>query len=258
MKNSAVHRYDAPVSAALSELPRPAAAVDRLALELRFQVYCEECNFLPAENYPHRQESDEHDVRAQHFYDRDRGDLIGYVRLVPPDEFGELPFFRHCHPFEDQRDQLPRGRDAAEISRLMLRNDFRRIRKEDEAASAESAGAAAKRAGQRRAQSAQVLLRLYRQMYAWSLRHNVRYWYAAMERPLARALSASGFRFRQIGPEAEYYGAVAPYIADLRELETLLRERQPDLLDWMKQTPAITTQPDPEPRTHARLERAVN
>lgn len=249
MKNPAVHRYDAPVTESL----RPSAVVDRLALELRFQVYCEECNFLPAENYPHRQESDEHDARAQHFYDRDRGELNGYVRLVPTDEFGELPFFRHCHLFEDHEGLLPRGRDAVEISRLMLRNDFRRLRKNE--AGYESGQA---QAGQRRAQSAQVLLRLYRQMYAWSVRHGVRYWYAAMERPLARALGASGFRFRQIGPEADYYGAVAPYLADLRELESLLRERQPDLLAWMTQTPAITTHPDPEPRLHPRTERAIN
>ena len=38
------------------------------------------------------------------------------------------------------------------------------------------------------------------------------------------------FPFRQIGEEVDYYGAVAPYVLDLDELDAVLTERLPWLL----------------------------
>lgn len=231
------------------------AAVLRPALELRFQVYCEECRFLPSEDYPQRLESDEFDDRSKHFYGRDlAGDLVGYVRLVPPDTLGHLPFLKHCAPYAEKSATLPFGDDVAEVSRLMLRHEYRRVRGADEISvdAASAAMSALGRSGSRRAESTEVLLNLYRQMYLWSRRHGVRYWYAAMERPLARSLASAGFPFRQIGPQAEYYGAVAPYLADLRELEDLLKRRQPELLEWMKQGP------NPAAAAAHRQDRPVN
>jgi N-acyl amino acid synthase of PEP-CTERM/exosortase system len=74
-------------------------------------------------------------------------------------------------------------------------------------------------------------------MYAHSLRNGIRYWYAAMERSLARALVRMNFGFRQIGPATNYYGPVAPYVADLREFERRLGECNPALLAWMQHAP---------------------
>jgi hypothetical protein len=42
------------------------------------------------------------------------------------------------------------------------------------------------------------------------------------------------FGFRQIGPSIDYYGPVAPYLADLRELEARLEKRNPALFHWMQ------------------------
>lgn len=216
------------------------------ALALRFQVYCEECGFLPKECYPQRLESDEFDECATHFYGRDQsGDLVGYVRLVPPDAAGRLPLMRNCLLDEACLPALPFGDDVCEVSRLMLRHDYRRLRPNEavekkplKVASSNlpsMGGNSFPHSGRRRSESQQILLNLYRQMYLWSRRHRVRYWYAAMERPLARSLAAAGFPFRQVGPQADYYGAVSPYLADLVSLEAQLRNRRPDLLEWMKQ-----------------------
>jgi N-acyl amino acid synthase of PEP-CTERM/exosortase system len=71
-------------------------------------------------------------------------------------------------------------------------------------------------------------------MYAYSLKNEIRYWYAAMERSLARILSRMHFGFQQIGPATDYYGPVAPYVADLRVLEHQLGARNPLLLNWMQ------------------------
>jgi N-acyl amino acid synthase of PEP-CTERM/exosortase system len=37
------------------------------ALALRYDVYCRECRFLRAEDYPDQQESDEYDAQSAHF-----------------------------------------------------------------------------------------------------------------------------------------------------------------------------------------------
>lgn len=207
----------------------------RSALELRFQVYCVECNFLSADGYPDGMESDEHDDGATHFYAFDaQEELVGYVRLVRPDPDHLFPIQRNCSLSVDSS-LLPAPESAAEISRLMVRNDYRR-RRGDRLSGVTAEQNQAAFAGERRHEAPQVLLSLYRQMYAYSRENGIRHWYAAMERPLARSLLRLNFAFRSVGPEADYYGPVAPYIADLRELEAQVGARRPELLQWL-QTP---------------------
>jgi N-acyl amino acid synthase of PEP-CTERM/exosortase system len=154
------------------------------ALTLRFQVYCIECNFLSPEDYPDGMESDEHDDDATHFYAFDEDDdLVGYVRLVKADARGRFPLHDHCDLFSDA--SLPAPGTAVEISRLMVRSDFRR-RKVDRLSGVTAQQNTAALAGERRHESPQVLLALYRQMYAYSRDKGILQWYAAMERPLAR------------------------------------------------------------------------
>jgi N-acyl amino acid synthase of PEP-CTERM/exosortase system len=205
----------------------------RRATELRFQVYCLECNFLSADDYPHGIETDEHDDDAAHFYAFDaEEDLVGYVRLVLPDDGLQFPIQKHC-ALSVGNEALTQPRQAAEISRLMVRNDYRR-RRGDGLSGVTAGQNRAAFAGERRQEAPQILLSLYRQMYAYSRENGIRYWYAAMERPLARSLQRMDFAFKSIGPETDYYGPVAPYLADLRELEAQIGERRPQLLAWLR------------------------
>jgi N-acyl amino acid synthase of PEP-CTERM/exosortase system len=203
------------------------------ALQLRYQVYCLEYNFLSPSDYPEGLETDEHDTDAAHFYAFDaHEELVGYVRLVLPDEERCFPIQRQC-VLTVNRDSLPAPRQAAEISRLMVRSDYRRRRGDGlSGVTAEQNKAAF--SGERRHEAPQILLSLYRQMYAYSRENGIRYWYAAMERPLARSLQRLNFTFRSIGPDTDYYGPVAPYVADLRELEMQVGARRPELLTWLQ------------------------
>lgn len=213
--------------------PTPDRAL-RSALELRYQVYCLECSFLSPDDYPDGVETDEHDDTAAHFYayDADK-ELVGYVRLVRPDVDQRFPFQQHCAT-SSEGPVLPVPGETAEISRLMLRRDYRRLRSNRRdgvmAGQKNAVCAGAKRLG-----AAQVLLTLYRQMYAYSRTNNIGHWYAAMERPLARALLRLNVLFRPIGPEADYYGLVAPYLANLKEVETHIGARAPEMLSWFQQ-----------------------
>jgi N-acyl amino acid synthase of PEP-CTERM/exosortase system len=203
------------------------------AFALRYGVYCLECHFLAPGDYANGLESDAADRSSAHFlaYNHNQ-ELVGYVRLVPPDEHGKLPWEAHCTSLCDGI-QLPPRAHSAEISRLMVREDYRRRRGDTLSGVARPDTETTERYN-RRAATPQILLTLYRQMYLYSLAQGIHHWYAAMERPLARSLMRLDFAFRQIGEQADYFGPVAPYLADLRELESRLAMSQPDLLAWMQ------------------------
>ncbi len=211
----------------------------RGAFALRYSVYCLECGFLDPQAYPDGLETDGHDRASAHFgaYNR-RHELVGYVRLVPPDASGDLPWAARCTGLRDGVVLPPRAR-SAEISRLVVREDYRR-RLGDTLSGVAQPRLDPHAWRDRRSASPQILLTLYRQMYRYSVAHGVRHWYAAMERALARSLRRLHFGFHQIGAQADYFGPVSPYLADLRELEAQLAASRPELLAWMQGAERVT------------------
>lgn len=177
--------------------------------ELRFQVYCLEQGFLDAIDYPGGCEFDEHDRTAMHFASCDvDGEVAGYVRLVAANSTGEFPFQAHCPTLHDGV-QLPPSHQSLEISRLMVSAQYRR----------------------QPDRSPEILCGLFRQMYVASVQKGVHYWYAAMERSLVRVLQRMlGISFQQIGPVTDYYGPVAPYMIDVREVALRLRSQRSQLM----------------------------
>lgn len=225
------------------------------ALALRYQVYCEEFEYLPASDYPLRQESDADDAGAAHFHVFEpqatgrlglglgtadwggyvSGELAGYVRLVRPDARGLLPVQRRCHLRLDSG-SLPDPAACAEVSRLIIAPAFRRPRRHGPARlQAAHKGAAG---GGSQTLATDILLQLFRQMVNYSRSHGIRYWFAAMERPLARSLAQMGFPFQAAGPEGDFFGRVTPYLADLHELQHRVATRQPRLAQWLLPTEA--------------------
>lgn len=206
---------------------------------LRYEVYCLECGFLPAEQFQSGLESDEYDAGAAHILARNlENEAVGTLRVVQPTASQSFPFEHHCKAlFEDI--VLPRREECGEISRLVVRKNYRR-RSGDSLAGVSQAfltdpapdvmGAGA--TPERRSNNPQILLGLYREAYRYSLQAGIRYWYAAMEQSLARALASFQFVFTPIGVETDYYGPVTPYLADLRELEDRVGAANPELMAW--------------------------
>ncbi len=221
---------------------------------MRFQVYCLECNFLSPDDYPDGVETDEHDESAAHFYAFDHEEqLVGYVRLVKPCAAARFPFQQHCDLSSGV--ELPPPAMAAEISRLMVRKDYRR-RQSDGLSGVTAQQNAAAFSGDRRHQAPGVLLNLYRQMYQYCLDHDIRFWYAAMEKPLARSLAQLGFGFIPIGPATDYYGPVAPYLGDLRRLEQQVQQRDAALLHWLLDERGKAAPSRSEPRADVNIANA--
>jgi N-acyl amino acid synthase of PEP-CTERM/exosortase system len=203
--------------------------------ELRFQVYCQECGFLSPSDYQDGREIDEYDANAVHFCAFNaRDELVGYVRLVRPVASGKFPFQMHC-PSLLEGVTLPDPSQCVEVSRLMVRQDYRR-RRGDILAGVNMGSASPDPEHEKRNSSPQILLSLYRQIYAYSRSAGIRYWYAAMEPSLALVLTRMNFGFRQIGPLIDYYGPVAPYLATVNETEQGLGAANPALLAWMQET----------------------
>lgn len=198
---------------------------------LRYQVFCNERQFLPAEDYPARSETDAYDPFSTHFAVFDRsGQIAGAVRLVRRGEDLGYPYESHCPV--DPEVPLPDDAEAREISRLVVSKYYRRRAEDNFYGMNEADVPPPAEFANKRGKHPIIVLGMYRAMYSYSRIHGIRYWYAAMERSLARLLNRYGFDFVQIGPEVDYYGPVAVYLADLRKLEEKLSRLNPEVFAW--------------------------
>lgn len=222
--------------------PGNIAEADRLMqiAALRYEVYCLECHFLDPDDYPRKIEIDEYDDRSvlatAHNPD---GVLVGTVRLVQASVSQIYPFEKHCQVFDSFA--FPPREQCGEISRLVVRKSFRRrpgdslqgITKEfQEHGNPGTITPPAATSRERRSNSPEILLGLYRELYRFSRQTGIHYWFAAMERSLARSLSRMGFDFKPVGPQTDYFGPVTPYMADLTELLANLEKQNPLLHAW--------------------------
>ena len=169
------------------------------SFELRYQVYCLERGFLPAERYPTAIETDAFDAHSLHIGTLDPlGALVGTARLVRPSAEG-LPIFEHCQLSGGV--ELQRARvTGVEVSRLAVSRQYRRSR--------DGGGA--------------LVVALYRSLYEVSKTFGYTHWLVATEPSLQRLVAKFGFPFRQIGPEVDYLGPVAPYLMDLSEFDRVV------------------------------------
>jgi N-acyl amino acid synthase of PEP-CTERM/exosortase system len=211
----------------------------REIFHLRYQVYCLECAFLPKSDFCDEMEYDKYEACSTHFgaYTR-KEEIVGTIRLVQPWIHMDYPFEEHCRIFDGL--QLPPRELSGEVSRLVVRKDFRRRKGDSWNGVPQTSLHGSKlvlpdwhdtdESSDR--ESPTLLLAMYREMYRHSLKIGVRYWFAAMERSLARSLKKLGFGFLPIGPQTNYYGTVTPFMIDLHELERTLRYRNYALAEW--------------------------
>lgn len=213
--------------------------------KLRYEVYCLERHYLEASEFDNDQETDEYDDCSIHFaaYTLNK-DIVGTVRLVQPHDHQQYPFESHCTPFPEFAH--PAREAAAEISRLVVKKTHRRRRGDSmegisqdfrEKGSTKAIQPRSTVRSDKRGNSPLLLLGMYREMYRYSRQNGIRYWYAAMERSLARSLEKMGFRFVPIGPQVDYYGPVTPHMADLDELLERLRRENKFLAAWFNDEP---------------------
>jgi N-acyl amino acid synthase of PEP-CTERM/exosortase system len=214
--------------------------------KLRYEVYCLECEFLDAGEFDEGLETDEYDDCSVHIaaYALDQR-MVGTVRLVQPRDGQPYPFETHCSTFDHF--VYPKRETAAEVSRLVVHKTHRRRRgdsmegisrdfiEKGNAKTIRPRDSIVQR--DKRGNSPLLLLGMYREMYRHSREAGINYWYAAMERSLARSLQKMGFKFVPIGPQVDYYGPVTPHMADLKDLIEYLRKENKFLAAWFNDEP---------------------
>ncbi|MDO9042886.1 MAG: PEP-CTERM/exosortase system-associated acyltransferase [Desulfocapsaceae bacterium] len=216
---------------------------------LRYEVYCLECQFLDPLDYPDGLEIDSYDQRSFHVASHNfEGLLVGSMRFVLANECQEFPFQEHCSTFDDFT--FPPREQCGEVSRLVVRKNYRRrvgdslqgmSKGFQEQGNVSNIGQQEHNTenenSERRSNSPQILIGMYREIFRFCRRNGVNYCFAAMERGLARILNRIGLRFISIGPQTDYYGKVVPYIINLDIMEADLLKANAFLGHWFKEDP---------------------
>jgi N-acyl amino acid synthase of PEP-CTERM/exosortase system len=198
---------------------------------LRYQVYCHERRFLPAEDYPTQLEIDAYDPYSVHVgVLNHQGHLVATARMVRRSNLG-YPLLLHC-AIDDGRTLRDESHLAVvEISRLSVSRDYNR-RAGDHFYSLQ--GPDPKKAGEKRKGGGEIVMALYKAVYQASKRRGCTHWLMAAEPALRRLLSRIGVPFYPIGPESDYYGLVSPYALDLHDFDEVITSgRIPILAEFL-------------------------
>ena len=183
---------------------------------LRYQVYCHERQFLPADDYPERVERDVYDRQSVHLgVVNTSGELVATARLVQSGATG-LPLLNHCELFPGETPLDDPARRVVEISRLSVSRKYNR-RAGDGFYGLQ--GPTPRMDGGERRVGGEIVLAIYKAIYQVSKRRGFTHWVIAAERALRRLVGKYGFPFKAIGPETDYYGQVSPYLMDLSEFD---------------------------------------
>ncbi len=212
--------------------------------QLRYEVYCLERQLLNPSDYKFGCETDNYDTHAFHIAAHTlEGLLVGSVRLILAEKNEEFLFQKYCPTFNEFC--LPPGEQCIEISRLIVHADYRRRagysfqgvtgeyqERRDGGHTGQTISTPRPGDKERRISNPQIHLGIFREIYRFSCRNGIRYWFMAMKSSLARVLGSFGLRFTPIGPQAYYFKVMMPYMASLDELESDMLKANPRLAQW--------------------------
>lgn len=186
---------------------------------IRHEVYCEELGFEALRG--DQQESDEYDPQSVHCLLRtsdETHNLVGCTRLVlarPDDPGYPFPFEVACHANLDQHTvdsrTLPRN-EIAEVSRLAVRNAFRRRRGETDS----EAPVRERDFGTKESPRFPFIpVGLYLGTMAMAEWYGIKKVFVITEPRLAAHLSRLGFCITEIGPAISHRGTRVPSVMDV-------------------------------------------
>lgn len=195
--------------------------------QLRYQVFCNEVQFLDPDHYPAGLEIDDFDAVSEHFLATraDHNDAaIATVRLVRWSERRSFPTARHYGGLVEQlqRSGFPLA-STAEISRLCIAKQYRQRAKDG------LLGLDGYEGGDdRRRRYPEVILELFKVMYLASrFDLGITHWIAAFEDSLYRLLDRYGVHMESLTPdEIDYHGKVRIYGASIPQILEAMKMRR--------------------------------
>jgi N-acyl amino acid synthase of PEP-CTERM/exosortase system len=208
-----------------------------MSYRLRYQSFCLERLFLSKDDYPTQLESDAFDRSSVHVGVIDsENELVGTARIVTPNSTG-LPLLRYCTLFPHETALEDPANTVVELSRvcLNLRPHRRRSDTVIPAPEERTPLQIPSDTPAPGAESNDPLATLIKAMYQASKRLHATHWIMAVEKALRRRIVRYGLPFRLAGPEADYYGPVAPYLMSIADLDDVIRSRAyPVLNDFLE------------------------
>jgi len=196
---------------------------------LRYQVYCNECNFIKEEDYPESKESDKYDPYSLHFVARDSHGPIGTVRLIL-DNPNSFPIEAHFRGNLDFDIKNANRKQVAEISRLIISKAYRRRRDDGLYYSGGYTNPGVKPEADGLKRIKPMAFGIYREIYQECKRRNIVVWVAMMEKTLWLLLRMHNFAFMPIGEEIDVYGPVRPYVCKIEDVEKNVYHKSSDKL----------------------------
>ena len=209
---------------------------------IRYEVYCEEFGYEPAEDFPDRKECDTYDSKSTHclVIHRDSGRTAGCVRLVPAEPSGPgalLPFERYCgNSLTSEHWEAIRKMSRStvcEISRLSVSKVFRRRAREQ--ATRYGAIPESKFSLAEKRIFPYVAVSLFLAATVLTDLTDHRNAFAMMEPTLPRIMNRVGIVFQKVGNNIDYHGRRAAHFIttdsalegmkpEYRELYEIIRE----------------------------------
>ncbi len=196
------------------------------AHRLRYAVYCEERGYEDPNQFPDNFERDEYDDESVHTIVRHRQTAhpLGVVRLVLPNQldlghsFPIEQYFGHLFDESTLQDFNFSRHNIAEVSRFAISR--KSLQKISSLASTSAFPFDNTQVNRRSTQELipHITLGLIAMLFVVSQKHNITYWYAAMEPSLSRLLTRLGIVFTKIGPLINYHGKRQPMIAKVADL----------------------------------------
>ncbi|MFA6198630.1 MAG: GNAT family N-acyltransferase [Patescibacteria group bacterium] len=172
--------------------------------QLRYQVYCVECEYISKELHPDKREHDEYDDNSTHFILRDQRDNIAATVRLIHDSSLRFPLEKHFN--SEFNVSEPERNKIVEISRLIVASRYRKKF---------------------------LLLALMKGIFAYTKFNNLNYVYCVLDERLYKVLTKMGFPLRRIGPSAAYQGLTTPYIMEIGDMLENLRSVNNVLFEYL-------------------------
>jgi len=206
--------------------------------KLRYQVYCIENEFLNAEDYPDKMESDEFDQRSVLYLIRHRksGDYAATVRLILPDPHNPekpFPLELYCEIDNVAVMQPINRRHLGEVSRLCVSKTFRKRKNEAIALASKDSDPKNCSALDEKRTFPLLSIALIACTVKASYENDIEYSYGTMEPPWFRLVSAMGINFIKIGPLVDYHGNRWPAVIKVADMVDSVAEKNLDIWDLL-------------------------
>jgi len=217
--------------------------------KIRFDVLCLDkvVETFEKNKYPQGLEMDEFDERSQHYlvYHKESDTYAATVRLIYSGGNKELTTFPVIQAAGNKFDikslsAMPTG-EIAEISRLLIRKEFRTRLKKD--VFTEGTYEDYKKLAREKRLVTHPIIGLLTAIMRMSSQNGIKYWFAGMEPSLDKRLRQLGLHLSPLGPMMNFHGMRRPYLGVIDDVINALYFNNRDIWSFITEQGKLWSPP---------------